>query len=126
MTSAAKQLGEEAYIAVTTFRRDGTPVPTPVWVAPDGEALMIWTVADSGKVKRIRRDGKVTVAPCTVRGVPTGDAVPGHATILDSAGGRTARELIKRKYGLRGRLFVWVSVRRRGDDGTVGVRITLT
>ncbi|MET7419203.1 PPOX class F420-dependent oxidoreductase [Dactylosporangium sp. NPDC005555] len=125
MTSAAKQLGDEAYIAVTTFRRDGTPVSTPVWVAPEGEALMVWTVRDSGKVKRIRRDGKVTVAPCTVRGVPTGDAVPGHATILDAEGGKTARELIKRKYGLRGRLFVWMSVRRRGADGTVGVRITL-
>ncbi|GAA1504190.1 PPOX class F420-dependent oxidoreductase [Dactylosporangium maewongense] len=125
MTSAAKQLGDEAYIAVTTFRRDGTAVSTPVWVAPDGDALVIWTVADSGKVKRIRRDGAVTVAPCTVRGVPTGEAVPGHATILGADGGRTARELIKRKYGLRGRLFVWMSVRRRGEDGTVGVRITL-
>ncbi|MEV0565925.1 PPOX class F420-dependent oxidoreductase [Dactylosporangium sp. NPDC050588] len=125
MTSAAKQLGDEAYIAVTTFRRDGTAVSTPVWVAPDGDALVIWTVADSGKVKRIRRDGAVTVAPCTVRGVPTGEAVPGHATILGPDGGRTARELIKRKYGLRGRLFVWMSVRRRGEGGTVGVRITL-
>ena len=125
MTSAAKQLGDEAYIAVTTFRRDGTPVPTPVWVARDGEALVIWTVGDSGKVKRIRRDGKVTVAPCTIRGVPTGDAVPGHATVLGPDGGRTARELIKRKYGLRGRLFVWMSVKRRGEDATVGVRITL-
>ena len=125
MTSAGKQLGDEAYIAVTTFRRDGTPVSTPVWVAPDGEALLIWTVGASGKVKRIRRDGTVTVAPCTVRGVVKGEAVPGHATVLGPEGGRTARELIKRKYGLRGRLFVWMSVRRRGEDATVGVRITL-
>jgi uncharacterized protein len=120
-----ERLGEEQYLLVTTFRRDGTPVPTPVWAVRDADALMVWTVGDSGKVKRIRRDGAVTVAPCTVRGVPKGDPVPGHATLLGVEGGVRARELIKRKYGLRGRLFVWMSIRRRGADATIGIRITL-
>jgi hypothetical protein len=119
------RLGEEQYLLVTTFRRDGTPVPTPVWAARDDDALMVWTVGDSGKVKRIRRDGHVTVAPCTVRGKPTGDPVPAHATLLEPEGAVAVRELIKRKYGLRGRLFVWASIRRRGADATVGIRITL-
>jgi uncharacterized protein len=120
------QLGEEQYLLVTTFRRDGTPVATPVWAAREGEALLVWTVGDSGKVKRIRRDGTVTVAPCTVRGKPTGEAVPARAELLGAEGGVHVRELIKRKYGLRGRLFVWASVRRRGADATVGIRITLS
>jgi len=119
------RLGAEQYLLVTTFRRDGTPVPTPVWAARDGDALMVWTVGDSGKVKRIRRDGHVTVGPCTVRGKPTGDPVPAHATLLEPGAAAAVRELIKRKYGLRGRLFVWASIRRRGADATVGIRITL-
>ncbi|WP_432981543.1 PPOX class F420-dependent oxidoreductase [Dactylosporangium sp. CA-233914] len=123
--ATAEQLGEEEYLLVTTFRRDGTPVPTPVWAARDGDALMVWTVGDSGKVKRIRRDGHVTVAPCNVRGKPKGDPVSAHAEILGPEGGVAARELIKRKYGLKGRLFVWASIRRRGADATVGLRITL-
>ncbi|MFB9177120.1 PPOX class F420-dependent oxidoreductase [Dactylosporangium sucinum] len=123
--SVLDELGEAEYILVTTFRRDGTPVPTPVWGVRDDDGLLIWTVAASGKVKRIRRDGSVTVAPCSVRGVPKGPAVQGHATVLGPEGGRRARELIKQKYGLRGRMFVWMSVRRRGVEGTVGVRITL-
>ncbi|HTJ38643.1 MAG TPA: PPOX class F420-dependent oxidoreductase [Dactylosporangium sp.] len=120
-----EQLGDEQYLLVTTFRRDGTPVPTPVWAVRDGEALMVWTVGDSGKVKRIRRDGAITVAPCTVRGRPKADPVPAIATLLGPDGGVEARELIKKKYGLRGRLFVWASVRRRGADATIGIRITL-
>ena len=123
--STVEQLGDARYLLVTTFRRDGTPVPTPVWVARQDDGLLIWTVRASGKVKRIRRDGSVTVAPCNVRGVPKGEPVPAHATVLGPEGGATARKLIKKKYGLMGKLYVWTSVRRRGADGTVGVRITL-
>jgi len=125
MTSAVEQLGEEDYLLVTTFRRDGTPVSTPVWVARADDSLLVWTVGASGKVKRIRRDGKVTVAACNVRGVPKGAAVEGHAEVMGPEGGRIARDLIKKKYGLRGRLFVWMSIRRRGEDATVGVKITV-
>lgn len=124
--TALEQLGDEQYLLVTTFRRDGTPVPTPVWAVREGDALLVWTVGDSGKVKRIRRDGAVTVAACTVRGTPKGDPVPARAELLGADGGAAVRELIKRKYGLRGRLFVWASIRRRGADATVGIRITLT
>jgi PPOX class probable F420-dependent enzyme len=120
-----ERLGEERYLLLTSFRRDGTPVPTPVWAVRDGDALLVWTVGDSGKVKRIRREGAVTVAPCTVRGRPKADPVPATATLLGAEGGVHARELIKKKYGIQGRLFVWASVRRRGADATIGIRITL-
>jgi PPOX class probable F420-dependent enzyme len=118
-------LGDAQYLLLTTFRRDGTAVPTPVWSVRDGDSLLVWTVGDSGKVKRIRRDGAVTVAPCTVRGRPKADPVSANATLLGPEGGVQARELIKKKYGLQGRLFVWFSVRRRGADATIGIRITL-
>jgi len=120
-------LGAEKYVLLTTFRRDGRAVPTPVWAVRDGDALAVWTVADSGKVKRIRRSGEVTVAPCNVRGKPRGAAVPGHATIIGDATSRARlRDLLGRKYGLVGRLSMLGSRLRRGADGSLGIRIALT
>ncbi|MGN9774893.1 PPOX class F420-dependent oxidoreductase [Micromonospora sp. H33] len=119
------RLAAEKYILLTTFRRDGREVPTPVWAVRDGDALAVWTVADSGKVKRIRRSGDVTVAPCDVRGRPHGPAVPGHARLSDPAGTRRVRALIKEKYRLLGRLTLLGSRMRRGEQGTVGIRVTL-
>ena len=55
------RLAAEKYVLLTTFRKDGRAVPTPVWAVRDGDALAVWTVSDAGKVKRIRRDGRVTV-----------------------------------------------------------------
>src|SRR5262245_23301176 len=57
-----EQLGSEKYVQLTTFRRDGRAVPTPIWVMPDGDGVAFWTVRDSGKVKRIRNSGRVTIA----------------------------------------------------------------
>jgi PPOX class probable F420-dependent enzyme len=119
------RLAAEKYVLLTTFRKDGRAVPTPVWAVRDGDALAVWTVSDAGKVKRIRRDGRVTVAPCDVRGNPRGEAVPAHATICDAAGTRRVRDLLKQKYRLIGRLSLLGSRLRRGESGTVGLRITL-
>ena len=54
------------------------PVPTPVWAAPDGDSLVVWTRADSGKVKRLRHTSRVTVAPSDIRGKVHGPAVDGR------------------------------------------------
>ncbi|MCX4749849.1 PPOX class F420-dependent oxidoreductase [Kitasatospora sp. NBC_01287] len=119
------KLGRGKYLLVTSYKKDGTAVPTPVWVVRDGEALGIWTVADSWKVKRIRRRPEVLVGPCDVRGRPTGESVPAAAELLDAAGAARYRQLLSRKYGLMGRLTLLGSRLRRGADGTVGIRITL-
>ncbi|GAA2364894.1 PPOX class F420-dependent oxidoreductase [Nonomuraea africana] len=109
---------------MTTYRRDGTPVATPVWVAQDGAAVVIWTVATSGKIKRIRANPEVTVAPCDLRGNVRGEPVKGRAEILSAAQTAKVRALLRRKYGLQGRLVLLGSRLRRGATGTVGVRIT--
>ncbi|MEV0155361.1 PPOX class F420-dependent oxidoreductase [Micromonospora sp. NPDC050686] len=119
------RLAAEKYLLLTTFRKDGRAVPTPVWAVRDGDALTVWTVSDSGKVKRIRRDGRVTVAPCDVRGRPHGAAVPGRATVCDPEGTRRVRGLLKQKYRMIGRLTLLGSRLRRGEAGTVGLRIVL-
>lgn len=121
--SEVERLAAGKYLLLTTFRKDGTPLPTPVWVARDGDELVVWTVANSGKIKRIRRDGRVELAPCDIRGRQTGPSTKGTARVLDEPGTASARRLIMRKYGLTGWLVVSASTLRRGAKGTVGVAI---
>ncbi|WP_018548670.1 PPOX class F420-dependent oxidoreductase [Streptomyces sp. LaPpAH-108] len=119
------RLGTGKYLLVTSYRKNGTPVPTPVWVVRDGDALGVWTTADSWKVKRIRRRADVLVGPCDMRGRPTGEPVPATAEITDAGTTARYRSLIARKYGIVGRLTLLGSRLRRGAEGTVGIRITL-
>ncbi|WP_432130744.1 PPOX class F420-dependent oxidoreductase [Streptomyces tendae] len=120
------RLGSGKYLLVTTYRKNGTPVATPVWVVRDGDALGVWTVADSWKVKRVRNRADVLVGPCDVRGRPKGDQVPGTAEICDPATTARYRKLLIRKYRVVGLLTLLGSRLRRGLDGTVGIRITLS
>ncbi|GAA2392610.1 PPOX class F420-dependent oxidoreductase [Catellatospora methionotrophica] len=112
------------YLLVTTFRRDGRAVPTPVWAVRDGADIYVWTVADSGKVKRLRRSSKVTISDCDVRGRVTGPTIPARARLLGPDETASVRHLLAGKYGILGRITMWGSWLRRGANGTVGVRIT--
>jgi uncharacterized protein len=86
------------YILLTTFRRDGTPVPTPVWhVVVDGVSYAS-TGENVGKVKRIRRNPDVTISACTLRGHPTGPTFAARARILTGEEGRRATRLIRRRF----------------------------
>ncbi|MGV9349999.1 PPOX class F420-dependent oxidoreductase [Streptomyces spiralis] len=120
------RLAAGKYLLLTSYRKNGTPVATPVWVVPDGDALGAWTAADSWKVRRIRNRADVLVGPCDLRGHPTGDQLPATAEICDPATTARYRALIARKYGLVGRLTLLGSRLRRGERGTVGIRVTLT
>lgn len=111
------------YLLLTTFRKDGTAVDTPVWAVAEGEVIYAWSNAQAGKVKRLRRSSAARVAPCTVRGVPTGPAVEAKATLTDAEGTAHVVRLINRKYGLIGRL---TTLRARPQAGrTIGIRIEL-
>lgn len=94
------ELNRGKYVSLTTFRKDGTPVATPVWAVADGAELYVWTRSDSWKVKRIRNNGRVTVTACDVRGrVAAGaSAVEGEARLLDESGLKRVRGLMSRKY----------------------------
>ncbi|WP_344359063.1 PPOX class F420-dependent oxidoreductase [Streptomyces gobitricini] len=87
------------YVSLTTFRKNGTGVATPVWYAVDGGELYVWTREDSWKVKRLRRDSRVVVTACDVRGRVAEGAVgvEGTARLLDDVKG--VRKLMARKYG---------------------------
>ncbi|HEX7305749.1 PPOX class F420-dependent oxidoreductase [Lentzea sp.] len=120
------ELGRGEYLLLTTFRKDGTPVPTPVWVAPgatDG-VIYAWSARDTGKVKRIRRSGDVEIGPCDFRGNPKGPSVKARARLLDDAASDDVRSRIVKKYKIMGWLTVTGSKLRRGRTGSVGIEIT--
>ena len=119
----SEDLTHGKYVSVTTFRRDGTPVPTALWVVRYGDAVGILTTPERGKVKRIHANSAVTVAPCTLRGKVLGDAVPGHATLLDPEETVRIRDLMKAKYGLLGRVLIRRYERR--PEMALGISITL-
>jgi uncharacterized protein len=96
-------LGDEKYILLTTFRRDGTPVSTPVWVVPlDAGNLGLWTSSASGKAKRLAHTAKVTVQPCDARGrtKPGSEATGATARIADGPEYDAIHALVKAKYGI--------------------------
>jgi uncharacterized protein len=116
-------LADAQFVLLTTFRKDGRAVPTAVWVAPVPDGLGVWTPAGSGKVKRIRRDGTVTLAVCDRRGNPTGPPVDGTARVLDAEGTARVRAAVRQKYGLLGKALTTISQLRRGAAGAVGIAI---
>jgi len=94
------QLAAAKYISLTTFKKDGTPVRTPVWFAESEGKLYFVTRNDMWKYKRIRNHPRVSVAPCTMRGTVTGPEFPGRARILPLQEWPAARALMRRKYWL--------------------------
>jgi PPOX class probable F420-dependent enzyme len=108
--SAFSAIFQTQYINLTTFRKSGAPVPTPVWFAAHENTLYIETGAESGKVKRIRRNPRVMLAPCTASGKITGATVEGRARVISDVGETyIARGALHRKYGLQRQLFYTVS-----------------
>ncbi|MGW4726599.1 PPOX class F420-dependent oxidoreductase [Streptomyces sp. NPDC004291] len=95
-----EELRRGRYVSLTTFRKDGTGVATPVWYAVEGSELYAWTRTDSWKVKRLRNDPRVEAAVCDVRGnVPEGAArVTGEARLVTGEELRRVRKLLLRKY----------------------------
>jgi PPOX class probable F420-dependent enzyme len=71
------------FLLLTTFRRSGEGVPTPVWFARVGDTLGVFTSAQTGKVKRLRRDGRVRIAPCSFMGKPKGPEQGAAARLVD-------------------------------------------
>jgi PPOX class probable F420-dependent enzyme len=126
MASETDRLAAERYVLLTTFRRDGRAVPTPIWLAGDAGELVFWSERKAGKVKRIRNSGRVEVQACDLRGQKThGAVVSGQARLLDLADTERVRRVIGRKYGIVGRVTMFFSKLRGPADRTVGIAVKL-
>lgn len=85
-------------VLLTTYRRDGTPVGTPVHIAVDGGRAFVRTFDTAYKLKRIHNNPEVEVAPSTARGEPTGPAIRARARVLSGSESEYAGQAIARKY----------------------------
>jgi PPOX class probable F420-dependent enzyme len=118
-------------ISLTTYRRNGEGVVTPVWFAQEAERLYIETGPNTGKMKRIRHTPRVTLAPCTFSGKVTGPSLAGTARIVEDPAERArAQHLMARKYGLVRRINYGVGdvlrvFRRRPKGHLAYIAITL-
>lgn len=108
--TVVEEIGRSRYVSLTTYRRDGTGVPTPVWHVLDNGELFVVSEAAAWKVKRIRNNSQVTVTVCNIRGriAPGAPSAQGTARLLDAAGTETARRLLARKY-LLSRVGNWLA-----------------
>ena len=125
--SVVDEIARSRYDSLVTYRRNGTPVATPVWHVVSGDELIIVSEADAWKVKRIRHDSRATVTVCNIRGrtAPGAASANGTARLLDPAETKAARQLLARKY-LTSRLGNWFAqllhIRR---PPMIGIALTL-
>ena len=116
-SEASSRLGKESYINIESYRRDGGGVKTPVWCAELDGKLVVVTDGTSYKVKRVRRNAKVRVAPCDAVGGVRGEWVEGECRIIDDPErARRAHAALQAKYGWQFRLLdlgSWISRRMK-------------
>lgn len=117
------QFAGEKYLNLESYRKSGVAVATPVWFAEEASLLYIYSLADAGKVKRIRNNPRVRVIPCDVRGKPKGIWVEGRARILDDAGAAHAQSLLDDKYGLIKKIGNLFSKLRRRERTTIAIEL---
>ncbi len=114
--SGLDQLRGHKYCLLVTYRRSGEAVPTPVWFGLGDGKLYVRSETDAGKVKRVRNDPRVRVAPCTMRGKPLGPPAEGRARVLDQNDDiEQAETALKANYGIGRKLY-------EGAGGAFGVK----
>ena len=124
-----RRLGAEPFVDLVSFRADGSPAHTPVWVSGDSERLFVSTFGDSWKVRRIRANPLVAVAACDGPGalLPGESYVAGRAEVLDRSEFRVGVRAHRAKYG-RHFALMWPArwPLRVLDKKRVWVLVTLT
>ena len=98
-------VAKEKFILLSTFRKNGTAVPTTVWFAHLGDGIVVGTGADAGKVKRLHNNPSVSFAASNYRGKPKGgSAMDGIAKLLEGVDAKDAEMALRHKYGWQWRL----------------------
>src|ERR671933_1618090 len=122
-TPALEPFVHQKTVLLTTYRRDGTPVGTPVNIAVDGDRAFVRTFDTAWKLKRIRNNPEVEVAPSTMRGKPTGPAIRARARVLSGSESAYASRAIARKYPILHGFLVPLFHRLRRNK-TVHIELT--
>jgi uncharacterized protein len=122
-TSALEPFVDQKTVLLTTYKRDGTGVPTPVHIAVDGDRAFVRTWDTTWKLKRIRNNPEVQVAPCTAGGRPTGPAIRARARVLGGGESEYAAKMLARKYPILHGVLIPHLHRLRGNR-TMHIELT--
>jgi len=117
------QFTDQKYLNLESYRKNGTPVATPVWFAEGDGLFYVYSLANAGKVKRIRNNPRVRVMPCDVRGKPKGEWVDAEARIADEATAKRGHQLLNKKYGLLKRTGDFFSKLRKREREVITLRV---
>jgi PPOX class probable F420-dependent enzyme len=118
---------KEEFLSLETYRKNGQTIKSPMWFAQDNDALYLWTMADTSKVKRIRNNPHVNIAPCKRMGEVTGEWMTAHATIDDSPIVVAQVEaMLLKKVGLFFRIFRLIDAIRDRQKNSYRICIKLT
>ena len=116
-TAGFDAIQREQFVVLTTYRRNGESMPTTVWFAEQNGRIYITTNNGAGKVKRIKNNAAVTIAPSDRVGNIHGPAIAAHARMLPPEEARIASSALEAKYG-----ETYVQITSRMDSGEYGVR----
>ncbi len=118
---------KEEFLSLETYRKNGETIKSPMWFAQDNDALYLWTMADTSKVKRIRNNPHVNIAPCKRMGEVTGEWMTAHATIDDSPIMVAQVEaILLKKIGLFFRIFRFIDAIRDRQKNSHRICIKLS
>jgi uncharacterized protein len=130
MADAVSALGAEKFVSLTTFKKDGGAVASPMWIGQDGDHLFFWTPVDSWKAKRAKNNPRVTLVPCSRGGnVREGaTAVEGVAEVIaEPATVERLAGVIRRKYGIEFVIVTFIErILARGKKPRLILRIALS
>lgn len=131
MDDELRALARARYVRLTTYRRDGRAVATPVWFALEGDRVYVWTDAVSGKAKRIRASGRAALAPSDARGRTNAPDIAATARVLPASEQAHGQQLLAAKYRrLKPLIDLWTSfgvvVLRKKRPAEVYLELTLT
>lgn len=122
-TTPFAALRDQEYMNLTTYRKSGEAMVTPVWFAQDGATLYVMTAVNAGKIKRIRNNRQVQVGPSDMRGQPLGRTEAAQARILSGADAERANKLLDKKYGLKKKMFDIAGALRGGASSRAFIAV---
>ncbi len=105
MGNQLEQFLDQKYINLETYKKDGTPIRTPVWFVIGNDLIYVITRESTGKVKRLKHNQDVRIVPCSFKGKSKNEWVKGKAEIITGEEADKAIKLRKKKYGMSARLI---------------------
>ncbi len=120
-TSKLASFVSQKYLNLETFRKNGQGVPTPIWFVELDGILYVRTGAESGKVKRVRNQSQVRVAPCDRMGNLYADWMEASARLVDGPIAEQVNSLIKRKYGMQKAFFDFFGNLNKMKSATIAI-----